>query len=582
MDENSQTLENYVEILKRRKWQVIVPAILLFIAAVLTTVLIPSVYRSSATILIEQQGIPTELVRTTVTSYIDQSIQVISQRVMTTSNLSALIEKYDLYADLRRSMSINAAVEEMRKDIDLKMISADVFDLRSGRAQATAIAFSLSYDSRSPEMAQKITSDLVSLFFSENLERRATAANETTTFLDNEADRLGRETNILEAQLASLKEGYGDNLPELSTLNRELMMRTEERLRDNAQAARTLSQQALNLESELAQLSPTRLGSDGQSAGYLEELQAQYVRIKQRYSASHPDRIQLEKEISALQQQTGESSIAAIQIRLDELLAEIASLTKRYSEEHPSVVSLRRSIRETESQLTNAKQQMRSDDVVFDGANNPAYIQLRVKLDATRLELDSLRKAKEELAGELKRYEARLTEGPRIEHEYRALTRDDENAMMKYQEVRDKGLQAEQGQSLERDRKSERFSLIEPPLRPEKPFKPNRLAILVLGFVMATAVGVGNLALRESIDKGLYGARAIQQATTMPLLAVIPYIATSQDLQAQRRNKRLILGVILVSGLLMVALVHFLIVPMDILWLIIMRRFDTTLPALGN
>lgn len=586
MYEQPQALDDYLEILKRRKWQVIVPALLLSFAAVLAAILIPSVYRSSATILIEQQEIPTDLVRTTVTSYADQRIQVISQRVMTTSNLSSLIQKYDLYKDLRRSESINAAVEEMRDKINLRMISADVLDPRSGRAQAATIAFSLSYDNRSPEMAQKITSDLVSLFLSENLERRAAAANEATAFLQNEADRLGREINTLEARLATFKEAHGDNLPELSSLNRELMMRTEERLRDNAQTMRTLSQQALYLESELAQLSPSLLGAGGRSVSpmesYLEELQSKYVRIKERYSPNHPDRIQLEKEIAALQQHTGKSSIAAIRARLDELLAELSTLTKRYSEEHPGVVSLQRSIRETEARLANAKRQMRNDDIVFDGADNPAYVQLRVKLDSTRLELESLRKTKEELNKELSIYEARLTEGPRIEQEYRALTRDYENAMMKYQEVRDKGLQAELGQSLERDRKSERFSLIEPPLRPEKPFKPNRLAILVLGFVLAGAAGVGNLALRESIDKGLYGARAIQESTAMPLLAVIPYIATEREREKARRNMRLIIGAILASGLIVLALVHFLVAPLDVLWFMIMRRFDATLPILGN
>jgi polysaccharide biosynthesis transport protein len=586
VEQQAQTLDDYLQILKRRKWQLIVPTALLSLIALLAALLIPAVYRSSATILIERQEIPDDLVRTTVTSYADQRIQVISQRVMTTSNLSNLIEKYSLYPEIRRKESINAAVEEMRKKIDLEMISADVLDPQSGRAQAATIAFSLSFDHGSPEIAQRVTSDLVSLFLSENLERRAAAAGEATAFLQTEASRLGEEINRLEARLATFKETHGDNLPELASLNRELMMRTEERLRDNAQAVRTLEQQMLYLESELAQLSPTVSGVQAGQAttldSYLEELQAQYVRVKERYAPDHPDRIQLEREITSLQQQVGDSGIASIQSRLEQLQTDLAKSTRRYSSAHPDVVSLKRSIAETESQLASARKQMRDSDRVFGGANNPAYVQLRVKLDATRLELGSLRSTKTDLEKELKLFEARLTESPRIEQEYRALTRDYDNAMVKYKEIKEKGLQAELAQSLERDRKSERFSLIEPPLRPEKPIKPNRLAIAVLGLVLAIAGGVGNLALRESMDKGLHGARAIQMATAIPLLASIPHIATEADLLAERRRLKTTLWAGLAGVLAVLALVHFLVAPLDVIWFILMRRFDTAMPTLGN
>jgi uncharacterized protein involved in exopolysaccharide biosynthesis len=43
----------------------------------------PATYRSTGTILIEQQEIPEDFVRSAVSSYADQRVQVISQRVMT-------------------------------------------------------------------------------------------------------------------------------------------------------------------------------------------------------------------------------------------------------------------------------------------------------------------------------------------------------------------------------------------------------------------------------------------------------------------------------------------------------------------
>ena len=97
----------------------------------------------------------------------------------------------------------------------------------------------------------------MSLFLNENIEQRQAAVEEATAFLGGEAKKLRDQITTLEGQLAAFKEQHRDNLPEFAALNRELMGRTEERLRDNAQAARTLEEQKTYLESELAQLSPT-------------------------------------------------------------------------------------------------------------------------------------------------------------------------------------------------------------------------------------------------------------------------------------------------------------------------------------
>ena len=586
MDEQLLTLEDYLAILKRRKWQLIVPAALLSLVAVLAAVFLPAVYRAKATILIEQQEIPSDLVRTTVTSFADQRIQIISQRVMTTRNLSTIIERYDLYPDIRRRESINAAVEEMREAVDLQMISADVVDPRSGRPEQATIAFSLAYENEGPTLAQKVTNELVSLYLNENIEQRKAAVEQATTFLAAEGNRLGDQINSLEEQLAAFKEKHGDNLPEFAALNRELMARTEARIRDNAQAVRTLSEQQVYLESELAQLSPTAgAGAPGSSReAHLQELEARYAGIASRYSPDHPDRVQIENEIAALRQQIGQSGIAAIEARLADLNGELAVLRERYSEAHPDVGALKRSISATQAELAKAKRSSSSGARQWSlpGATNPAYMQLSAKLDSTRLEIESLRQAGTDLDQELARLEARITEAPRIEQEYRALTRDYDNAMAKYKEVRDKEMQAQLAEALESDRKSERFSLIEPPLVPEKPDKPNRPAILFLGLVLSIAGGVGNLALREVLDKSLRGERAIFAVTGAPPLASIPIIETRDD--RRRRAIRIWLWIIGVSATLVggALAVHFFWRPLDVIWFTLLRRIELLLPVLSS
>src|SRR5215468_3013334 len=138
----TRDLSDYLAAISRRRLSALICIGIGVTLAVLLALLLPAHYQAGATILIEQQEMPADLVRSTVTSFADQRIQTISQRVMTTETLMKLIERFDLYASERRRESREELIARMRSDIDFKMISADVIDPRSGRPTAATIAFS--------------------------------------------------------------------------------------------------------------------------------------------------------------------------------------------------------------------------------------------------------------------------------------------------------------------------------------------------------------------------------------------------------------------------------------------------------
>lgn len=588
MEEETLPLSEYLAILKRRKWQLIIPAVLLSMAAVIVAVTIPAVYRSSATILIERQEIPPDLVRSTVTSYADQRVQVISQRVLTTRNLTPIIKKYDLYPELRRKVSINAAVDKMRKAVGLNMISADVVDPQSGSAKKATIAFSLSFDSPSPVLAQKVTNNIVSLFLDENLRQRRAAVDETTAFLQEEAKKLGDQVSTIEARLARFKEEHADNLPESIPLTREFIDRTEGHLQQNDQAARTLQGQKVLLESQLAQLNPYLEVAGPSGSGVpalspeaqLRRLEASYPSIVARYSPKHPDRLRVEREMAVLRKQVARDDVSELKQKLGELKGELTRLRKRYSEKHPDVKRVEAAIVAAKKQLAAVKRGGGGPErPAAETPNNPAYVQVQTQLESTKVELDSLRKARTELQATLASFEKRLTEGPKIEQEYRALTRDYDNAMSKYKEVRSKTMQAQLAQSLEAERKGERFSVIEPALVPDKPEKPNRPAILLLGIVLSFGGGAGNLVLFEVMDKGVRTPRAVQAVTRAPPLAVIPYIETQADRHQRARKRKVVAAGAVAAVLVAVAAVHLFLIPLDELWVKLLNRIGSLASA---
>ena len=482
---------------------------------------------------------------------------------------------------------MNAAVEKMREDVSLEMINASVVDPRSGRAQTATIAFSLSYENPSGALAQKVANELVSLFLNENLRQREVAVKEATGFLREEANRLANQIKDQEAALAQFKQQHGHNLPELLPANRELMARAEEQLRNNALQLRTLDEQQLYLETELDQLDPhlsVATTADARTAvspeARLQALEAQYAGVTAKYAPTHPDRQLMEREMAALRKEVGRSNGAALRAQRADLAQQLASARERYSSEHPDVQRLQRNLAQVDRELARAGAG-KADVAGSQPAENPAYVQLQARLQETKLEREQLRKSRADLESRIKLYEQRLSDAPNVEREYRNLTRGYENTLSKYREVKDKQLEAELAQALETERKAERFLLIEPPLVPDEPVKPNRPKIMMLGMVLSFGAGFGHLALREILDKGLRGVRAVEKITGAPPLAVIPYIPIAADRQRRNRRRVALAGAAALCAVAGVAAVHFFVMPLDLLWFTLLRKFQTYVPMAG-
>lgn len=578
-DEKPITLARVLDSLRRR-WSSAVAVLGGGLALTLAlALLLPPTFRSTGTILIEQQEVPQDLVRSTVTSYADQRVQVISQRVMTTQNLLDIVRRHDLYPDLIKSETRERIIEEMRQDIRFEMLSADVIDPRSGLPRKATIAFSVSYEHRSPDLAMKVANELTTLYLNENLTSRARLAQDTAAFLTTEGDRLQRTIDELERKLATFKEANVAQLPEMASLNMQLLDRTEQELRNAETELRSLAQQRTYLEAQLAQLRPNSvyLSDTGERIlspeDRLKMARSELAAARARYSPDHPDIARLEREISGMQGAAPSAASADrndLQRQLVELRGQLSVARDRYAAEHPDVRQLERGVAELEAQLARAPN-VRGDAFTED-ADNPAYIQIRAQLEAAVNDQLALRGKVAQLRAKSEDYQRRLALSPALEREYRELSRDYENAQLRYREVRAKQMEAQLAENLEADRKGERFSLIEPPLVPESPASPNRLAILVLGFILSLALGAAAVAIAEVLDTSFRGRADVLDVLAVPPLALIPRIVTAEDLRAAARRMRFaaIGSVVVVTAAL--TLTHFLYRPLDTLWFVLARR----------
>lgn len=545
MNENQTyawSLQDYVKIVKRRKFWMLLPFLTILGSALMLALMLPATYESKAVILIEEQEVPRDFVRSTITSYASQRVQVVSQRVLTASNIRDILQKYQGYGQQGSEMGPPSLelVEEFRGNVNLELISADVVDPRSGRPSQATIAFTLSFVDPDPATAEKVASELVTLFLNENKRDRAEQATSTEEFLAAQAESLNNELLELEQHLADFKSTNEGSLPEQYMFNLQMLERSQREMSSIKLRMQELAKRKIELNAKMAPLSrsaPVVLPSGDvvlSDVDRLKALQTEYRRKASIYRENHPDVVRLGREIGALQAELGLGpDIEDLRRQLREQQQLLADLQSRYKDSHGEVQSTRRVIEQLETSIRTASP--KKSNLSGPAADNPAYVMLQTELETMAAEVVSLDAREEELSQEIGVYEVMLKRAPEVEQGYQALLRDYQNATTEYKSVKANQRDAMTSRNLEQEQKGQRFTLVEPPALPLDPVSPNRPAIIFLGLLLAAGAGIGSGIVREAVDGAIHGPSQLTALMGAPPLAVVPYIENDQDLLERRR-----------------------------------------------
>jgi len=199
-------LADYFVVLRRRRVQLLLPFLLIMAVSLVLAFALPPVYRSEATILVERQGIPHDVVETTVTGYVEERIQGLTERLLTWENLWTIAEKLDLYAAERLAGDKSTVVKQMREAIFVEMVDVKASDPDKARQSFLTIAFTVAFEGATPEVAKKGAAELSRLYLEENQRQRIEQTEQVTDFLDKESERLRAEITELEKKLAEFKQ----------------------------------------------------------------------------------------------------------------------------------------------------------------------------------------------------------------------------------------------------------------------------------------------------------------------------------------------------------------------------------------
>ena len=289
---------------QRRYYAVSVFAAFLIVAVVAAFAL-PTLYRSSATLLIESQELPTSVADSPGTGAIEQRIAKIRERVLSRGDLIALIEQNDLYSSERRSQPLSKIIDKMRKATTVGALQQDIGPANTNPGQSNVIALNMTFDYPDPIKAQQVLQSFVQSFLRMDSDVVEDQASLTVRFLSDQAQKLSSQIQQIESEITNLKARNGSALVSSGMPS---MIDTG-----------SYSAQIVDLENQNRQLLLQSRRPPARDSA-IAAAEAAYTAARSMYSDNHPDVIAARERLKAVRAATpqgdnGEGSAVQEQIR---------------------------------------------------------------------------------------------------------------------------------------------------------------------------------------------------------------------------------------------------------------------------
>ena len=299
----------YIRILQRRKWLVILPVIAITTAVAWVVYRLPNIYQSSTLIVVRPSTLPTGVVPTINEDSLTRQLTSITQVVTSRSSLEPLVDKYDLYREeRRRGEAMESVIAMMRDDIKVE-VNTSRNDITNG--------FNISFRYRNPNLAQAITSELAGKYINAQANNAVTSSGAARAFMDNQVNQAREALAEVDKRLLEFKTNNVGKLPseaqalfnQLSGLREEqkALMAEIGRLQDRrAAAANSLSllkqrnTQAIEDAAENLTDPKTTLAWS-QLVSRKAALEGELTRMRQELREKHPDVIAKQKEVEQVQ-----------------------------------------------------------------------------------------------------------------------------------------------------------------------------------------------------------------------------------------------------------------------------------------
>ena len=489
--------ERYFDIVRRRHLQFLIPLLIGWLVVWGASWILPARYKSTTLILVEEPTMPKSYVEPNVSDDLQGRLQSITQQILSRTRLLLIIDKLHLYSDRGTKIGPDAQVALMRQDIDIELV-------RDKKDQQIS-AFRISYWSRDPRVAQKVTGELTDLFIGENLKTRQQQSEGTTQFLESQLSTARASLAEQEAKVRQFQANNAGTLPAQQASNLQILSGLQSQLQNEQTGLNTARQQRAYYEA-----------ISGNSGGGVVTA-----------NGTVTDASTIDAELSALK-------------------AKLVDLRSRYTDQHPDVLALKEQIAKVEQRrdalISDARR--KANDAKKSGASgagseasysSPGAAQLQAQIQANQLEIENRERSIGAIRAKMNEYQARLNAEPGTEQLLAELTRGYDQSKENYDQLLKKKNESQMATNMEQMQQGQRFTVLDPPSLPVKPDFPNRLKFCAMGLAFGLGLGVILVGALEFMDGRLRSEKEIKSLLTMGIISEVPEILTLSD---ERKNKR--------------------------------------------
>jgi polysaccharide chain length determinant protein (PEP-CTERM system associated) len=447
-------------------------------------------------------------VQSTVTGGIDNRLQIITQQILGRERLEGLIDRFGLYVDMQRRVPLEQVVERMRQDISLEQKGQQ----QNRGPDSPAVAFTIGYRGRDPQVVAQVTNILASFYIEENLKVREQQATGTVEFLRGQLEGVRRGLEEQEQRLSQFKERYMGELPEQLQANLAILERLNIQLRLHTEKQARAGEQRTILAKQLAE-------ADG------------FGPVGEPKAAATPGTITAE---------------------LEKLHQELLVLRTRFTDKHPNIIRVKAEIATLEQRRIEAERGKKSALVVARSVN-PYVQQLKKELGELEAESKALRIEEDNLLSSITVYQQRVENTPRREQEIQALLRDYESTKGLYQSLLKRQEEARLAESMEQRQKGEQFRLLDPAIPAQRPAEPDRRKLTLVGLLISLGLAASAMVLAEKLDTSFHTVDDLRTFSQVPVLVNLPRIVTKAEVRQRRWRFGLaaisaIMGLVLIVG----------------------------------
>lgn len=510
-----RTPAEYLRMLWRRKFFVIVPTIIVTITLAYAIYRLPNVYMSETMILVEQSKVSGQAMNQPISVDIGSRLGTIRNQVTSRTGLKEIIDNFGLFQELKAmNTPEEVLLDEIRKRIDLQVRNSG-----SG-----ANAFTIQFKGPDPETVKLVASDLATRFIDANM---TSTVNENRRLVDQIEDQLSqrkKQLEEIEGQRATMQAEH----PEVFEGNDKTIIGQVNALQMQRQSMQTSIDSTKNnilmmestlgvyTSSDFTSSDPMRSFADGQIEAQLRAKKADYV-------------------------------------------AKLNTLLKIYKDKHPEVQEVRAQIEAIDTQIKDAKTDEKNESAENreriqkerEIARKPEIEGLKLRIAGSKREVEIKQNELNQLQAEINRLNAKLQMIPSLQAAVQKIERDYNTLKKSYDDLLVQKNNVAMGVKFTNELSGNTFKLIDPAFLPQRPVAPQRWMLYPLSLLLGLASGlVIALAVEARSLFTIQDARDVEHYMHLPLLVTVPQIVTDNE-----RRQRAMLRLVQFAGVLLLILV---------------------------